>query len=216
MYSTISQQTLLKTLEGKGDRIVIGGRNRPEVIGLFAFWLVGVILFGALLLFGMYLSSTSPTGPGANGRPPFVFFATPLAILTASCYLLGGWSSRLTLDLTSRTYLHEYGLYPILLRRRGSLDEFDHVAVAIHHRTQISGGVTSHGWLLQLVRKDGDSAALPARKPASTSKPPTLWIPERPDPQEMSRVATILAQTVGLPFEDTSEKGIRGGFQADR
>jgi hypothetical protein len=205
VYITISQETLKQALEGKSDRIVLGGRHRTLVVVLLGFWLGAAALFG---IFGVSMNSAVPGGVGSSF---LIFYIGALAALAVCCYLMGGSSSRLTVDIPSRTFLHEYGLSPIIVRHRGSLDEFEHVSVAIYRTSHFSGATRQNGLLLQLVPKESASPSVTGRKPASTGEPLALHLYDCQRPEEVEGLATMLAQTLGLPFAGETTKIVPPG-----
>ena len=194
MYIVISQEKLKQALEGKSDRLVLGGRNRALVIALFGFWL------GAAVIFGIFGATINASAPGGIGPEFFVFYRTALTLLALCCYLMGGSSSRLTVDIPTRAFLHKYGLFPVIARRRGHLDEFAGVSVKKNLTTHFSGAARQYGLLAQLVPKESASPTPQGEKPHSTGRPLTLHLYDRQRPEEVEEVAALLAKTLGLPF----------------
>jgi len=112
MQVTVNHKTLTKALDTPSSRVVLG--TMPNFAKLMLVILVPWCTW-LVLIFSSAIDLT--------------IFIGILAGAVGFFYLLAGWKSRLILDLTHYTYLHEFGLPPLMKRRQGHLDAFSHLSL---------------------------------------------------------------------------------------
>lgn len=154
MQVMVNHKTLTKALDTPSSRVVLGN-------GVNGFVKVIFVLWGACFSYGIACAeSGSMPFPGATNLTLFIrTLAGPVGLVCLLVYLLVGGKSRLILDLTNYTYLHEFGLSPLMKRRRGHLDAFSHLSLTRQMETQIERSMFI--WKLALIPR----ADAPATEP---------------------------------------------------
>lgn len=187
MQVPVDHKTLAKAMDAPNLRIVLGAGAFTFVYVVMGIWVAGVM--GIVAFFWSAVAAT----PGADTND----VGLPLAIIAGAvawAYLLVGWRSRLILDLAERTYRYEFGLPPLMKRRRGALDDFSHVSLTVHERTS---GYFANRYLvsqLTLVPQEGGAA----------TKPIVVAFSPNGDQSEAHALYQRLAESLGLPFRDES------------
>ena len=178
MQVTVNHKTLTKALDTPSSRVVLGTTPDFAKLMLVIWGAWGTLL---VLFFCVAMDNSLPN--------------QVLAVLAGAvglAYLLAGWKSRLILDLTHSTYLHEFGLPPLLKRRQGHLDAFSHLSLTREIVACANGSFSI--WKLALI----------PRADAPATEPIVITFAGGKDQTAMVTVVLSdrLAKHVALPFRN--------------
>jgi hypothetical protein len=131
-------------------------------------------------------------------------------------YLWWAWGSALyfalaarnsvSIDVQARTYAEQKGVFPLLLTRRGSLDEFDAIVVESWDR---SGAAVLISCLSSLGSYQSNSDGRVSRLFLRGSEKELLLDGRSPeDPGAQMKIANNLAPLLGLPVKEMTTKPI--------
>lgn len=157
-------------------RLLLHGRYTGLIvlIGIWFAWLEGVAAMTLLTR-------------GASGKPWFLAASAILAIVFLD--VVFGSKARWVIDLTTRQYTWSKGLFPVIVRRSGTLDDFE--AVQFHLQDNGSG---DRPMILHVLRL----------RPKTGPEPPTITVSKAHDTsqiEDLHNLARKISAEGGLALE---------------